>query len=72
MSGDFHFQLLISEVLNGIKIRLSILDQVILHVTDLTNKGQLDSLKDKMVGKGEFISGFSTSFTYCFKRRCLL
>ena len=30
-------------------------------LTDLTNKSQLDSLKDKMVGKGEFISGFSTS-----------
>jgi hypothetical protein len=30
-------------------------------ITDLTNKDQLDSLKDKMIGKGEFISGFSTA-----------
>ena len=30
-------------------------------VTDLTDKSQLDTIKNKMIGKGEFISGFSTS-----------
>jgi hypothetical protein len=30
-------------------------------LTDLTDKSQFDSLKDKMVGKGEYISGFNTS-----------
>ena len=30
-------------------------------VTDLTDKGQLDSIRDKMIGKGEYINGFSTS-----------
>jgi hypothetical protein len=30
-------------------------------VTDLTDKGQLDTIKDKIIGKGEYSSGFSTS-----------
>ena len=30
-------------------------------ITDLTDKSQLDSIKNKMIGKGEYISGFSTS-----------
>jgi hypothetical protein len=30
-------------------------------VTDLTDKNQIDTLKDKIIGKGEYASGFSTS-----------
>jgi hypothetical protein len=30
-------------------------------VTDLTDKAQIDSIKNKMIGKGEYISSFSTS-----------